>query len=177
MKQRLIRVMAIGLLAVGSIAADVARTHDGRLAVDLPAGWQVVRSAKADPVQARSTAKDAYVEIYAVAKADHPGMTLRQWMDACRATSERTSRLTDRSSDDPRPVTISARPGFVCSVVGTLNGQRRVYVKSYVETDQQFAEVMCWTTPTHADAADGDFHFLADHVRDAVPVGDLPGPP
>jgi hypothetical protein len=166
------------LLAGLSLGADVARTPDGRLAVTLPAGWRVAHLPNAAGlVQARSIEKDAFMEVNAVAKVDRTDHGLLRYAERCRAAADHTSRLTDRQTDDLRPVTLGGRPGYVCSVVGALNGQRRVFVKSYVETDRQYVEVTCWTTPSHADAADGDFHFLADHVVDAVPAADLPPPP
>lgn len=172
--------IGIVLLVVGLCvgAGEAARTPDGRLTIALPAGWHVARLANAvGQVQARCAAKEAYMEVNGVAKADRAERDLLAWAGRCRAMAERTSRLTDRQSDELRPVTLGGRPGYVYAVTGTLDGQRRVFVKSYVETDRQYVEVMCWTTPTREPDVDADIQYMADHVRDTVPASDLLPPP
>ena len=171
------RRFALSLTALAAVAADTARSRDGRLIVPLPDGWRVAHlSGDGGQVQARCPAKDAYAEVNSIPRADRTE-DLRRYAQRCRDASDRTSRLADRQVDDLHAVQLGDRTAYTYRVTGTLDGLRRVFIKTYVETDRRLVEVLCWTTPSHEDDAQADFDHIAEHVLDAVPASDLPPPP
>jgi len=176
MRDAIVRVI-VAVLALSALAAGAARSPDGRLVVTLPEGWRTAHLAgDAGQIQARCEAKDAYAEINSVAKADRDE-DLRRYAQRCRDASDRTSKLAGRQADALHGIRLGHRIAYTYRVTGTLDGLRRVFIKTYVETDQRLVEVLCWTTPSHEDDAKPDFDHLAESVADRTPAGDLPGPP
>jgi len=133
-------------------------------------------SGDAGQIQARCDAKEAFREVNSIARVDRDE-DLRRYAQRCLDASDRTSRLSDRQTGELRGVRLGNRIAYTCRVTGTLDGLRRVFIKTYVETDRRLVEVLCWTTPSHEDQAKADFDHLAESVADRVPPADLPGPP
>lgn len=114
-------------------------SKDGRVALNLPAGWTEQPTDSSERVQA--TDGTHYVLVITENKEDFAN--LRAYTETVR--KQMTGRLTDADNTDITELRLGGNPAMRCEIFGTHSSGVRVgFLVTVVETGTRFTQVIGW---------------------------------
>jgi hypothetical protein len=132
--------------------AQEVTSADGRIALTVPHHWQKMTGVDDDArIQVGNRAAEQYLLVRTESRDDLP-----RGVDAARHAETVVDGLRGRmkveSVSNPRTATVSRHRAVRYEVLGTEDGQRRMYFLTSIENERELHTVIAWTPLTGADS-------------------------
>ncbi len=133
-----------------SSAPQTITSDDGRVAVDVPAGWASSTELNSDAdLQAENILLDEYIIVLIETPEDVGGLTVREYAEDNAA--EITDGATDADVSELTDKTINGLSGFQQRIDMTVDSTPITYWVTTLEGDGVYYEILTWTRTDMVD--------------------------
>lgn len=167
-------VLVLALLTfAGAAQADDGTVFVGKdkhTQISAPEGWQQIKSSSGvSQITIASAESHGYAMLISEPKADFSYKSLQDYSTAIMKIEAKKSPLTDRSVTGPKAVKVNDADAVEYEVVGTLKSGVKVhYRKTFIETANQWNQVMCWATPSHYEENQKAFTAINESLKEVA---------
>jgi hypothetical protein len=168
----LVAIAGLGMVffAVQSRAradSDPVQSKDKRVQVVLPIDWEPATLPNAiGKLQAKCTAKNAYLQIVSEAKEDFDHNSLQEYADTILKIEADKTKSNDRKVTGPQQLTINGHNVLRYESRQTLKNVKLVFVKTFVETPKRWNQIIVWTVPSEFDEVQDDIQKIVNSFEE-----------
>jgi hypothetical protein len=127
----------------------------------LPSGWQVTDLPEAvGTLQAKSVRKGAFVSLISEPKEDLNFKTIDEYAETILTIEGKQRTIQARTISPAKRLNLNGRSAIQYEVRGILDNIKIVYLKTFVESESRWTQVMAWTSPSHWNEVQDDFRVL-----------------
>ncbi len=144
-----------------------AISADNLLAIKVPKGWRDVTSVVDNEEASLSygnVLRNEFLIILSEAQTDfEDGTTIRDYADLTAGLMK--DALKNPQQSDYEAVSINGMQGLKCTMEGSTEGIKIVYLCHYLQCDSHYHQVLAWTVPSKREAAFKTFKKVCNSIR------------